>query len=132
MKQFHPPKWLIYVGIGVFAFMISLFIVLSVTDFIQQNQNALTRQQKKEAERFKKTADSISMAVAMAQDSLKHEIVIDSIAHVKEKESLSTSFKKKISKYETRMAAIDSLSDIQLNGSFSIREMLSDSSSKLW
>lgn len=132
MKEFHPPKWFMYAGIGVFALMVSLFIVLSVTDFVEKSKSNLTKEQQKQAEIFKHKADSIAVVVQHTQDSIKYEIIMDSVQFIKEKESLSASFKKKISKYETRMAAIDTLSDIQLNSSFSIREMLSDSSSKVW
>ena len=46
-------------------------------------------------------------------------------------ESLKAKFNQKIKKYESRLADIDTV-NIVLNSSFSVKQMLSDSSSELW
>lgn len=85
----------------------------------------------KEAERFKIKADSIAHVVELTQDSINEEIKQDSVRFIQQKESLKSVYIKKVKAYESRLADIDTM-DIQLNGSFSIREMLSDSASKVW
>lgn len=85
----------------------------------------------KEAERFKIKADSIAHVVELTQDSINEEIKQDSVRFIQQKESLKSTYIKKVKAYESRLADIDTM-DIQLNGSFSIREMLSDSASKVW
>ena len=88
-------------------------------------------QRREEAERFKIKADSIAHIVELTQDSINREIKKDSIEYVQQRESLKSVYIKKVKAYESRLADIDTM-DIQLNGSFSIREMLSDSASKVW
>jgi hypothetical protein len=121
-----------YVAIAVVSLLFALTVVLSVTDYVDRSRNYLNKRQQQKAEEFRHKADSIARVVEITQDSLLHEIKEDSINYMHEKESLKSVYIKKVKKYESRLADIDTLNDLQLNSGFSIREMLSDSSSKLW
>lgn len=132
MKEFHPPKWFMYLGICVFALMVAVFIVFSVIDFVEKTQNVFTKEQQKQAEQFKAKADSISHIVEISVDSLTAEKFRDSVAFVRQKESLKTVYSNKVKSYEVILSGIDTLDDVQLNSAFSVREMLSDSASKVW
>lgn len=119
-------------AIIVFSVLFTLLIGLFVIRPKIIENDILQKQQKEQAERFKEKADSISKVVELATDSLlwKHEV--DSLIYVAQKESLTNKFIKKVKKYESRLADIDTLNDLQLNSAFSTRKMLSDSSAKLW
>jgi hypothetical protein len=119
-------------AIIVFSVLFTLLIGLFVIRPKIIENDILQKQQKEQAEWFKEKADSISKVVELATDSLlwKHEV--DSLIYVSQKESLTNKFIKKVKKYESRLADIDTLNDMQLNSAFSTRKMLSDSSAKLW
>lgn len=112
----------------IFTVMVGFFVVKPLADRAKQKEIEVERAAKEALQQ----GDSITHVFVHRQDSLKQKIVIDSVQHIKEKESLAIKFKSKIKKYESRLADIDTLNDIQLDGAFSTREMLSDSASKVW
>lgn len=112
----------------IFTGLIAYFVIYPLDIKARHEQ----RVREKDAEKFKQKADSIAHIFETTQDSINKEIKEDSIAFIHEKESIKSVYIKKVKKYESQLANIDTLSDIQLNGSFSIREMLSDSSVKVW
>lgn len=112
----------------LFTLLIGVFVIRPK---IIEN-DILQKQQQEQAEQFKQKADSISKVVELATDSILWKHQIDSLTYVAQKESISKKYNLKVKKYESRLADIDTLNDLQLNSGFSIREMLSDSASKVW
>lgn len=115
----------------LFVLAFSTLVALVIIYPHLEKQKILREQRINEAERFKIKADSIAHVVELTQDSINEEIKQDSVRFIQQKESLKSVYIKKVKAYESRLADIDTM-DIQLNGSFSIREMLSDSASKVW
>lgn len=123
------------IGIAAIVVFSVLFTMLIAVFIIRPKiieNDILNKQQQEQAERFRHKADSITKVIELATDSLlwKHEV--DSLVYVAQKESIKKTYIQKVKKYESRLADIDTLNDLQLNSSFSIREMLSDSSVELW
>jgi regulatory protein YycH of two-component signal transduction system YycFG len=119
-------------AIVVFSVLFTMLIAVFIIRPKIIENDILQKQQQEQAERFKEKADSISKVVKLATDSILWKHQIDSLTYVAQKESLTNKFIKKAKKYESRLADIDTLNDLQLNSAFSTREMLSDSSCKLW
>lgn len=114
-------------GIG-FTALIAVFVI---NPYVQR-QKVLQEVTEKEALQKKQIADSLAVKFSEVKDSLIIERIQDSVIHNREKESLLIQFNKKVKKYETRIAGIDTVSDEQFNGSFSARQMLSDSACEVW
>jgi len=112
----------------LFAALIGLFIVNPMIDKAKQQR----LQHEQDAERLKYQSDSLHRAVEIAVDSIMEIKVKDSIQYIKEKATLSNKYFRIIKKYNEKISGIDSLNDLQLNSSFSVREMLSDSSVEVW
>ena len=124
-------KIIAYTAIVVFSIIFTGLIAYFVIYPLDIKARLKEIEAAKEAERFKIKADSIAHVVELTQDSINEEIKQDSVRFIQQKESLKSVYIKKVKAYESRLADIDTM-DIQLNGSFSIREMLSDSASKVW
>lgn len=127
-------KRLQYIGIGaiaVFGILFTILIAFFVVSPLIEKQKLQKEIEQQQAQEFKAKADSIAIAVDIAVDSIVWKHTIDSLTYEAKNESLVNKYTKKIQRYETRLADIDTM-DIQLNSSFSVRNMLSDSACKVW
>lgn len=76
--NFHPPRWLVYTGIAVFALLITFFIISQTTTIIQ----TVTTKKQKEIEVLKVESDNKS-------DSLARVIVVEKKVSAQQVESLA-------------------------------------------
>lgn len=94
-------------GIG-FTALIAVFVI---NPYIAR-QKVLQQITEQEAAQKEIVADSLALQFKQVNDSLSIERKQDSIIYRQEKQTLLIQFNQKVKKYETRMAAIDTLSDI--------------------
>lgn len=119
------------VAIIAFSLLFTVLIAIFVLRPLIKKQKIQAEIEKQQAIEFKEIADSIQKQAEIKADSIIFKHSFDSLVYVSQKESLKTKFNQKIKKYESRLADIDTV-NIELNSSFSVKQMLSDSSSKLW
>jgi hypothetical protein len=123
------------IGISAIVVFSVLFTVLIAIVIIRPKiieNEILQKQIQQDAISDKQKGDSVYRAVTVATDSILWKHHVDSLTYVAKTESIKNKFIQKVKKYESRLADIDTLNDVQLNSAFSTREMLSDSASQLW
>lgn len=130
MDKWH--KWIAYGAIVVFTLLFMTGIGLLVIKPMNDRAKTKIKKSTERAKEYKATSDSLKSVVIHNTDSILARKVIDSVRYVKEKERLQSNYKVIVKKYESKLAAIDTISDSSFNGSFSIRKMLSDSAVELW
>lgn len=121
----HPPKWSVYAGIGFFTFLLALFIAWQFAAQDSAYNKAVIKQKQQQDKQYKAVADSVAKQVVVAMDSIAKDKAHDSLVYLHEKESLRANYLNKVKKYEAKMLAIDTMPDIAIDSSFSVREMLS-------
>jgi hypothetical protein len=125
-------KLIAYAAIVVFAViftaLIGLFVVKPLIEQCSKEAIELIEQ----AKEFKELGDSIETAVKEDVELIIKDKLSDSIKYVREKESLRVNYLKNVKKYESKILAVDTISDSVLNGQFSVRDMLCDSAAKVW
>jgi hypothetical protein len=125
-------KLIAYAAIVVFAVIFTALIGLFVVKPLIEQRSKEAIELIEQAKEFKELGDSIETAVKEDVELIIKDKLSDSIKYVREKESLRVNYLKNVKKYESKILAVDTISDSVLNGQFSVRDMLCDSAAKVW
>lgn len=126
--NFHPTKWSVYIAIAVFTALLGLVL----THILNNDTHLEIKQQTEHAKQYKATADSIEQTAIQNVNEVMKERANDSLQYLAEIQKLKSSYINQYKNYEAKLAAVNTLTYIQLYGHFSIHRMLSDSAIEVW
>lgn len=129
--DFHPPKWFMYAAIVTISAIVGLLMMVTVSRTLNERsaiEKAKREQAIQEAER---QADSVYKEAEEKVEEVVEKHVADSLAYVQTTLTIQKFYTKKKNELDAIYNSIDTITDNGSFGSFSVRQMLSDSACKL-
>ncbi len=130
--EFHPPRWFIYAAIFLISMLVGFVLLIALTRSINERSAVEKAKREQAVQQAKQQADSVYKKAEEQVELTTEKHIADSLAYVRSTATIKLYYAKKKNELDALYSSIDTITDNRSFGSFSVREMLSDSSCQLY